>query len=76
VAESESDASSVTQDSTGSDELDASFDELGQSLAEAFEVGTGVGVYTTAIGGLAVTAGGLLKLKDRNAAKRCAMSDR
>ncbi len=64
IAESESGgnksvATDTTNPITGDTELDNSLRELGESVAEAFKVSTGMGVYSTAAGGLLVLLGGV-----------------
>ncbi len=50
--------------STGDPALDAELDEFSASLEEAFAPKTGIGVYSTALGGVLVLAGGVLSLRD------------
>lgn len=63
IADDEGGADSSSSASTGNDEFDESMDELERSLEELFKVGTGIGVYATALGGLAVGGGAAMKLR-------------
>ncbi|MCW2738472.1 hypothetical protein [Nocardioides sp.] len=63
IAEDEGGSDSSSSESTGNDELDDSLDEFERSLEELFKVGTGIGVYATALGGLAVAGGAAMKLR-------------
>jgi hypothetical protein len=63
IAEDESGSDPSSSASTGNDEIDESMSEFERSLEELFKVGTGIGVYATALGGLAVAGGAALKLR-------------
>lgn len=67
VAEDKTGEETAAQNDSSTNE-DDSFAELGaefaESLAAAFEIKTGVGVYATLIGGALVLAGGVTALKD------------
>lgn len=64
VAEDEADSDSTSSSaSTNTDEFDESMDEFERSLEKLFKVSTGIGVYATALGGLAVAGGAAVKLR-------------
>lgn len=70
VAEGEVDDAGASEGAdSSSDDLDAAFEDFGkefeESLAEFVKVGTGVGVYATALGGALVAGGGYLASRRR-----------
>jgi hypothetical protein len=65
VAESKSETSASEDVSTGDAEMDAWADEFAKGLEELFEIGTGIGVYVTGLGGLLGAGGSALAVAGR-----------